>query len=55
MAGEIRDSYHRTIEDILGKVVFVRDILFNLVSVVDQQAITTKKQHQVKKHQESHP
>ena len=43
----IRVSYPRNIHATPGKAVFVRDMIFNLVSVVDCQVITTMKHRQV--------
>ena len=43
----IRDSYHRTIMGTPCQVVFGRDMLFNLASVLDQKAETASKNRQV--------
>ena len=43
----ISASYHRNIMDTPGQAVFGRDMLFNLVSVVDWQVVTAAKEHQV--------
>ena len=43
----VRASYHRTIMATPGQDVFGRDMLFNLVSVVDWQVVTAAKQRQV--------
>ena len=40
-------SYHRTIMAMLGQYDCGRDMLFNLLSVVDWRVVTTVKQHQV--------
>ena len=42
----IRDFYHRTIQTTIGIDVFVRDMIFNLVSVADWKGITAGKQQQ---------
>ena len=42
----IRASYHSTIMDTLEKYIFERDMIFNLMSVVDQQVVTAAKQRQ---------
>ena len=41
-----RDSYHRTIQKTPGQAFFVRDIIFNLASVLDWRIITASKQQQ---------
>ena len=43
----IRASYHRTIMYTPGQAVFGRDMLFNLVSVVDWRVATAGKQRQL--------
>ena len=43
----IRASYQRTITTTPGQSIFVRDMFFNLVSVVDWKVVTTVKQFQV--------
>ena len=43
----IRDYYHCTIMSTPGKAVFGRDMLFDLVSVVDWKVATAEKQRQV--------
>ena len=47
IAWTIRASYHRTIHTTSGQVLFARDIIFNLASVVDWQVITASKHQQV--------
>ena len=44
---EIRAYYHHTIQATPGQVVFGRDVIFNLASVVDWQVINSEKQRQV--------
>ena len=44
---EIRAYYHHTIQATPGQVVFDRDVIFNLASVVDWQVINSEKQRQV--------
>ena len=40
IAWAIRDSYHRTIMTTPGQAVFVRDVLFDLASVIDWRVVT---------------
>ena len=47
IACTIREFYRRTVEDTPGQAVFSRDMIFNLVSFIDWQVITSKKQRQV--------
>ena len=44
---EIRAYYHHTIQATPGQVVFDRDVIFNLASVVDWQVINSEKHRQV--------
>ena len=44
IAWEIRASYHRTIMAALRQAVFVRDMIFNLASVVDWRVLTSAKE-----------
>ena len=43
----IRASYYCTIMATTGQVIFVRDVLFNLIPVVDWQVVTAEKQRKV--------
>ena len=47
IAWVIRDSSHSTIKSTSGQDVFVRDMIFNLTSVVYWRVITAGKQRQV--------
>ena len=47
VAWALRASYRRTIMATPGQVVFLRDMLFNLASIVDWRVVTNAKQRQV--------
>ena len=47
IAWSIQDFYHRTITATPCQAVFVRDILFNLASVIDWRVVTAEIHQQV--------
>ena len=50
-----KDYYHRTLKTTAGQYLFGRDMIFNFVSIINWQIITTRKQRKVEKYNYKKP